>query len=303
MKRQAFITPLQHLLLLATDHQHSTLSTSNGLPPKTIAPLVYSSLIQSGLDQIAFSSAAKLPTDLPPHVTNRIVRRNTDTYTDVAQFSSQLLKSAALERDPCKQPASLIYLWAFLSDVLHALRLRTPIVTFSGIPDISELMPHLDPEVSLPIANLIASIEVASFDVATPTNAISVKKLVLLEEVLSDVAFESYVGKQKELEQSELSISQVEQLIGIESRDLVTRHNRILRIERFGASTLPVTGKFIDTILGGIPGKIGAELARAGEDFLRERQRLVIYRYPDLLGQVFAANFRAQIEEARSRHK
>lgn len=303
MKRQAFITPLQHFWLLVADHEHQAFSTSQGLTPKAITPLVYSSLIQSGVDQIAFSSGAQLPTDLPSHVKNRIVRRNIDAYFDVAQFSSQLLKNAALEQDPSKQPGSLTYLWAFLSDVLHALRQRSPIVTFSGIPDISELMPHLNPEVALPIANLISSIEVANFDVATPTSAISVKKLALLEEVLSDAAFSSYVSKQEQLERSELSIAQVEQLIGIESRSVVARHNRILRVERFGASTLAVTAKFIDTILGGIPGKIGAELARSGETFLRERQRIVIYRYPELLGKIYAANLQAQTSQVRPRIK
>lgn len=293
MPRQAFITPLQHLWLLASNEGRSQFLAERGHMAQDSTPLVYSSMIQSGVDQLAFTSGASLPANLAPHLSKRIVRRDTPSYFEVVDFVSQVLRDTALERDEDQQPIALIHLWAFLIDVFHGLHLRSPIITFMEIPKAADFIPLLQPEAAIPIANLVSSIQVATLDVATPASSIPVRDAALLEEVLNDVAFCSYMEKHTALEATDASLSDARQLIASASRSIVERHSRILRLERFSTSTLQISAKLIDTVLGGIPGKIGAQLVASAEKVLHERKRIVLYRYGDLIAQVREAQLGA----------
>src|ERR1700690_271196 len=286
MPRQAFISPLQHFLLLASNSAINEFLIDQGLASRDLTPFVYTSLIQSGVDQLAFTNGANLPADLAPYLNRRIVRHETPSYFEVNRFVSELLRTSAIE-ERGKSPPEMTYLWAFLTVFLHALQFRRPMVTFMKPFEAAGFIPYLQPEVAAPIANLITSLKPLTLDVAAPVTCISVKEAALLEEILNDVAFKPYKQQHAVLECCDASVSSTSTRIAKESKKVIQRH-RILRLERLGTWTLDLSAKFIDTVLGGIPGKLGTELVTHADKFLHERQRIVFYQYTDLFPRIAA---------------
>jgi len=286
--RTALISPLQVFTLLIKNQVQNEQLFKVGSEAYELQPLVYSSLIQAGLEKLVFSSGTQLPPDIPSHVTSRIQREDTQSYEKCIGLASSILADGKNELEGHTPKNELPYLWGFIGEVLYALRTRRPIVTFFDIPDASSFQPFLPPEISIPITNLLGQLAETTVGTGTPAMVASVHDVALCEEILADELYRSYAAKHSALEQMDDQLDLLGKAIESDVQEMTSRH-RQLRIERVGISTLKLSSKFIDKVLLGIPGKLGDELAAAATDYLEDRQRLVIYKFMDVPRKIFAA--------------
>jgi hypothetical protein len=286
--RTALISPLQVLLLSIKNEVHNEQLTRLSAETYELQPLVYSSLIQAGLEKLVFSSGTLLPPDVPLHVTSRIQREDMASYQDCIGLASSIFAAGETELEVQAPKNKLPYLWGFIGEVLYALRTRRPIVTFFDIPDALSSQPFLPPELSIPITNLLGNLTETTVCTGTPAVVASVHDIALCEEILCDEIYRSYAAKHSALERTEGRLDQLGKAIEYDVLAMTSRH-RQLRLEKVGISTLKLSSKFIDKVLLGLPGKLGEELAAAATEYLEERQRIVIYKFMDVPHKIFSA--------------
>jgi hypothetical protein len=286
--RTALISPLQVFLLLIKNEVHNEQLTHLGAETYELQPLVYSSLIQAGLEKLVFSSGTQLPPDVPLHVTSRIQREDMSSYQNCINLASSIFAAEKTDLDGQVPKNNLPFLWGFIGEVLYALRTRRPIVTFFDIPEASSAQPFLPPELSIPITNLLRHLTETTVSTGTPAVAASVHDIALCEEILGDEIYRSYAAKHSALERTEDRLDLLGKAIETDVLAMTSRH-RQLRIEKVGISTLKLSSKFIDKVLLGLPGKLGEELAAAATEYLEDRQRIVIYKFMDIPHKIFSA--------------
>ena len=286
--RTALISPLQVFTLAITNHTHNEYLSNSGVESYELQPLVYSSLIQAGLEKLVFSSGTKMSGNFPAHVLSRIQFEETLDYQSCIVLASRILAEGERQNMDSDSDNELPFLWGFIGELLFALRTRRPIVTFFDIPTDQSINPFLPPELSIPISNLLGQLNETTVGTGSPAMVASVHDVALCEEILSDQLYRSYMSKHASLEEADVKLDVVAKAIEIDVKSMASRH-RQLRIEKVGISTLNLSSKFIDSVLFGIPGKLGNELASAATAYLEDRQRIVIYKFMDIPQKVFAA--------------
>lgn len=286
--RAALISPLQVFTLAIQNHTYNEQLSNAGAGSYELQPLVYSSLIQAGLEKLVFSPDTKMSENLPAHVASRIQMEDTLDYQSCIGLASAILtEESKLAKDsPTKNDLPL--LWGFIGELLFALRTRRPIVTFFDIPNEQNIAPFLPPELSIPISNLLGQLKETKVGTGAPAMVASVDDVALCEEILSDQFYRSYMAKHAALEGTDDRLDVLAKAIQTDVQSMALRH-RQLRVEKVGISTLKLSSKLIDKVLLGIPGKLGNELAAAAAEYLEERQRIVIYKFMDIPRKVFAA--------------
>ena len=289
--RTALISPLQ-VFTLAIKNQVQNEQLSNiGANTYELQPLVYSSLIQAGLEKLVFASGTQLSPDLPSHVMSRIQKEDTRNYNSCIGLASSIFANDKKESEDQDIKNNLPYMWGFIGEILYALRTRRPIVTFFDIPDPISVQPFLPPELSIPITNLLGHLTETKVGTGTPAMVASVHDAALCEEILADEIYRSYAAKHSALEWADDRLDLLRKAIESDALAMTRRH-RQLQIEKIGISTLKLSSKFIDKVLLGLPGKLGEELAIAATDYLENRQRLVIYKFMDVPRKIFSARMK-----------
>lgn len=288
MMRNALISPLQVFTLALTNEWQNEELSGHGAESYELQPLVYSSLIQAGLEKLIFASGTKISDDILPHVASRIQREDSLTYESCINLASSILSEGKKGSEDSAVTNDLPFLWGFVGEVLYALRTRRPIVTFFKLPNPQYIQPFLPPELSIPITHLLEQFSETTVGTGTPAIVASVNEVALCEEIHADEHYRSYMEKHGALEGTDDRLDVLGRAIESDVRAMASRH-RQLRIEKIGISTLKLSSKLIDKVLLGIPGKLGNELATAAADYLEDRQRLVIYKFVDMPRKIFAA--------------
>lgn len=286
--RSALISPLQAFTLAVQNHTQNEVMSSMGLESYELQPLVYSSLIQAGLDKLVFSSGTKLSANIPTHVASRIQTEDNLNYESCLDLASSILSDANRHNSGSSSSDRLPLLWGFVGDLLFALRTRRPIISFFDVPMHQHIAASLPPELSIPISNLLSQMVETKLNTGTPVVGASVLDVALCEEILKDEFYKVYAAKHAAIERTTDELDMLVTAIETDVRAMASRHRR-LRIEKVGISTLNVSSKFIDKVLLGIPGKLGNELAAAAAGYLEDRQRVVVYKFSDIPSKVFAA--------------
>lgn len=286
--RTALISPLQVFTLAIQNHTHNQQLSNAGAESYELQPLVYSSLIQAGLEKLVFSSATKMSEGLPAHVASRIQVEDTLDYQSCIGLASTILTKESKQAEDSARKNDLPLLWGFVGELLFALRTRRPIVTFFDIPTEKNITPFLPPELSIPLSNLLGKLNEATVGTGAPAMVTSVHDVALCEEILADEFYRSYVEKHAALEGTDDRLDVLAKAIEADVQSMASRH-RQLRVEKVGISTLKLSSKLIDKVLLGIPGKLGNELAAAAAEYLEDRQRIVIYKLMDIPRKVFVA--------------
>jgi hypothetical protein len=286
--RTALISPLQVFTLAIQNHTHNEHLSNAGAESYELQPLVYSSLIQAGLEKLVFSSDTKMSEDFPAHVASRIQVEDALDYQSCIGLASTILTEESKQAEDSARKNDLPLLWGFIGELLFSLRTRRPIVTFFDIPTEQNTTPFLPPQLSIPISNLLGQLNETSVGTGTPAMVASVHDVALCEEILADEFYRSYMAKHAALEGTDDRLDVLAKAIEADVQSMASRH-RQLRFEKVGISTLKLSSKLIDKVLLGIPGKLGNELAAAAAEYLEDRQRIVIYKFMDIPRKVFAA--------------
>jgi hypothetical protein len=286
--RTALISPLQVFTLAIKNDAHNEYLSNAGAESYELQPLVYSSLIQAGLEKLIFSSNTKMSGNFPAHVLSRIQIEDALDYQSCIGLASKILDKGGAKNKNSEVRNELPYLWGFIGELLFALRTRRPIVTFFNMPNDQMIKPFLPPELSIPISDLLGQLTETTIGTGSPAMVASVHDVALCEEILADQLYSSYMLKHAALEEADVKLDVLAKAIEIDVKSMASRH-RQLRIEKVGISTLNLSSKLIDTVLLGIPGKLGNELASAATTYLENRQRIVIYKFMGIPQKVFAA--------------
>lgn len=294
--RTALISPLQVFTLAITNRVQNERLSNIGAQAYELQPLVYSSLIQAGLENLVFSSGTQLPPDVPSHVTSRIQREDAKIYQACLSLALSMFASSNKDSEGHGPNNDLPYVWGFIGELLYALRTRRPLVTFFNMPDAHSFQAFLPPELSVPITNLLGQLKETTVGTGTPAIVGSIHDAALCEEILADELYRSYVEKHTALERTDSQLHILGKAIESDVKAMAIRHQQ-LRIERVGISTLKLSSKFIDKVLLGLPGKLGEEFAAAATDYLEDRQRLVIYKFMDVPRKIFSARMRYVMSE------
>lgn len=291
MARSAFISPLQLFSLAVNNQAHNDALAEVGGEEFELVPIVCSSLIQSGLDQLLLPEKATIKLTTNPSIEKRIKKIEVPSFEKTSLLVSELLRENRL---PNATHESTIWLWAFLVEFLYALQLRQPMVSFFKPPAPESFLPFLKTEIAIPIQNLLKSFNPVDLDVATQSLSISLRDATVFENIVCDNLYDRYVIAHSGLDDSSRKIQTAQADIASASKNIAKRHNAI-RIESATIGMLTFSSKFIDTVLGGIPGKLGQELVVRADEYLQDRQRLVIYQYDDLVSKITATNYLSKL--------
>lgn len=263
MRRAAFISPMQSLILAVRAEKFPS-----------IGPQVYASLIQSGIDRLEFLNEPfnGEPLLLPR---NRFsVVKNRAYGQSVAAALAVTGGAIAVDDPKCRAVSS--WTWAFMTDLLYAIRTRKPLITFGKIPDTQEVRDCLSPAIGPLVEAVLRQIQPTSLEVATPSHHVPVRGVAVFEEIISDPAFARYMAIHGELADASLPRREARKQIGRQSKRLIQRH-KMLKLETLAARTLNVSARFIDKVLGLIPGLAGQQFVEGAAGLLDDRQRIVIY--------------------------
>lgn len=286
MKRSAFISPLQMFALSVIDYGFNYAFEKTGAEKLDIRPVVLSTLIQSGLDHLLISKNTQL-SGMLPSIRKRIKKISNPTSNDVIPHLRQFFPT----RDVAEANGTSLFLWAFMVETLNALRLRKPVILFVPTDAFETEAERMDPRIGAPIASFVKSFESVDLKVAAPTFAVSTRNAAIFESIVCDSVYDRYLTSHSGLEDSSKSLASSASDVALMSRAVRARH-RMIRIESVSATALTITAKLIDTVLGGLPGKIGEELAKEAEAYLQNRQRLIVYKCSTHMIQIYLARLR-----------
>jgi len=177
-----------------------------------------------------------------------------------------------------------VTLWGTLAEILYALRTHQPIILFSKLPDPFSIESGLPLEIALPLGTLFRSFREIPTLTPTPSLEIDRESVTIFEEIFSSCRYYSYVQSHEVLADAKVTGSAAKTVIRKASDRLIS-HYRLLNIKRCFVSVLPLSARLVDTIFQ-IPGKLGETFGGLAQQWLLDKQRIVIYRYDHVVSDL-----------------
>lgn len=277
-KRSAIITPFQMLALETHDKILNLPEIRGHLPTLNSQHLVYSSLIQAGLDEIVVQSGFKEHMPASDLILKRVNSSNLtywkNSFTLVESALSGLVDENTKDKDIMNAITSLKF---FLTDLLAALGDQNSVIMVIPFPKIEVLDAHLPPELFTPIKNLFSCFQHVKSTVATPRIDVLRDDIGRFQEVFSSTSFEYYVSQQSKLDNSDTEIQVASQAISSAAKKLCSKYKRSLVTEKIASILLPISSQTVDTVLGQLPGELAEQTCSAAENWITRKKRLSIY--------------------------
>jgi hypothetical protein len=139
---------------------------------------------------------------------------------------------------------------------------------------ISRVLPA---EIALPLRVLFRSFHKISTVTPIPSLEVNRGSVAIFEEILRSRSYGSYVQAHKVFADAGVTASDTKGIIRKASDFLVSRY-RLLNIKRSFVSVLPISARLVDTVFQ-IPGKLGESLGDLAQQWLLDKQRIVVYHY------------------------
>jgi hypothetical protein len=256
-------------------------------PELQLSELVYSTVIQSGLDAIHLVAS---PTSVPdsPLLTGRITSELGGDWAKClgvveAFFQNQIPNFNAGDAAPLE---------IFLTDVLFALEKGHPLLTASRIPRLDDQScGSLPPSILIPCATLLAAVRSIDPMAAIPASVLSREDAARFEELLASRLFAAAVSSHRQLDDSTIAAESAQRAIASAARELCDRNKR-LRQGKVGASLISFSARFVDRIFGQFTGGLGEHIATAAESWVASKQRLVVYELRPMVDSIMLARAR-----------
>ncbi len=259
---------------------------------------LYATIIQAGVDRLDLQG---LGTD---NVRGPLAKRLVDTTLGKAWAEYFLIVNEAfgLLGDSEQLVGKDDMLRGFLADLLFALHNRHSLVMLSGLPNVSELQSELPVELFIPVRNLFSAITTTDDELPGVRYDVSPKAVVQYEEILASSLYIDYKAASKGLESSTHPQQQALQDVRTTAARLAKRNAALLTPTKSRVSILQFTAKIVDTILGGLPGKLAGIAADLGSKAMAQEYRFTIYDFSGNIRDIYRIH-RASHDSAESTQK
>lgn len=260
---------------------------SNEVPPLVRASrtirLVYSSMVQAGIDQIRVSVGGLLTRELPAYLSRR-VRLVSSPEWGVVQEQVQAAFRIAIgpDYDWRADPHKIRLLEIYVIELLHAWRTATSLIWVTPFPNMEWYRVRLPPELYVPIRNLLATARPLEPTVAAPASVIKRADLGLLEEILVGNAYASYTRSHDALADPSVSPARALASVSRASGVLVRAHRQLLRHHKTSALVLDASANAVEA-MGKVPGALAGLIATLLGEWAQSRTRVVIYDFEEIL--------------------
>lgn len=154
----------------------------------------------------------------------------------------------------------------------------------------AEAEAQLPSELSVPLSNLLASINDVQASSPIPQKALPAEAMQRFNDIMAGDVFSKYVAAQFSLEDSEAPIATTLPAVVSSGRLVFSRNPQLLQLRKISLGILQLTPKVVDAIFGKLPGALADVAAKLGVSLLEARRRVIIYDFQPVVQDVVRSN-------------
>jgi hypothetical protein len=270
------------------------------LPEINTLDLVYSTMLQAGIDQIELPSDEEEHESVSPFLKRHLVFRSgkewIQAFCVVKEFFDYHLPSFSIERtaeEDNEDQDDVFTLYSFLIRLLTALSTGQNLINMGDFPDANRLTGKLPPEVLLLIKGLLDTFEATSPNSICPRMTVDRDNVALFQDLLVSQRYTQYKSAHSALEDPAIPTNISAEIVSQATKSLCAHTRKWTKGRKMLVSVLPFSAQIVDMIFGALPGKLAAQFARVTQDWLTRNQRLVIYQMSGVTDQILIARIDA----------
>jgi hypothetical protein len=179
-------------------------------------------------------------------------------------------------------PLDINDLEVFIVELLYSLKTRSDAVWLSHLPNIDRYRSHVSPDVLIPIAILLSSMNRLVPTALAPQVAMSRSDILLFDEVLESMPFRAYANAHAQLNDPSTKLTRASSAITTAANAVHVVTKTLLKRRRVVAHVITATAKLVD-VIGSAQGVIATLVANLLNEHFEARNRMVIYHLDELL--------------------
>jgi len=276
MKNRGYLSSGQHAYLAGMAAASGViLQESNLVPPKiALDRMFFLSAFQAGVDHFVAPLTADVRNEL-----EFLKKRSSDPPAadwEVAAGISRVCQAFVRTEKNGLAARSFAML---LSDLVCAMRNDAALLSLVPIPSAAAIQEVFEPELALPLTQLMAMLEPHSESLPAPTVSIEREHVTRFKEILDSRAFTRYSENHALLQQASSEVGKTLADVRRVGTALVQDSKRLLTTRPAVLHTLGLVPKLVDSVFGKLPGALAQLAGDAAERHIKERKRLVVYRF------------------------
>jgi len=256
--------------------------------PIELSPLVLSTLLQAGLDRVEVLTDTLLKDVQDPWLRERIEVDHSADWVRAFMIVNELF---APYRDRVSEEANrgLGDLESFLIDFIYAVHRRRDMIVAMRFPSVEQLKGVLPARILTPIRHLLSSCSVTKSNLVLPRVSIALRDAAVFQGIMLSSEFSSYCTAHSNFGTSTESVEVAKASIEDAASVLRNQNARVLFKRRTPLTLLDFSAKFIDVVVGGLPGKLANMLSDGAVHWVQNERRLVIYQLNQALSEMMQA--------------
>lgn len=279
-KRRAIVSPFLLVRLEALDEIINLPLIRQQLPELNTRNLLYSSMIQAGVDELQFVHPLEKDKPSSKFLLDRVMVRGgsewAQAFTLLLDVFGSYLPDNYLNQ---RQYRDVVGLQNFLVDLLVSLRCGENLIRLSPMPDLKEVQNKLPAELLLPLEGLFSTFVDINADSILPRVEIDRDNIGLFQQIIASDLYKQYEAEHGGLDTTDKAVEHAFPRIRDASHRLLEGSPRLLRLGKTVASILPISEQVIEAIFGKLPGALASSSSKFLEKWLAQRRRLVIYQH------------------------
>lgn len=277
--RRVAITPYDLGFIAGAEHFLKVPLRKLGIDDLDANAVMFTSLLQTGADQIRVPKFFVDTSQLNPVVRSKVFASNDRGWFEQYSIVERALK---MDRNP-RQPGVI---WFFAS-LLNAVANRSAMFWPDDmLTEKSEILGPTD--VVMPMKNILRTIVVEPMNLPITAHGCSDIPVKVLKEVLSSREFSKYRDNQIALNVGERRLSTSIRAVQISAKRLVERYSSWLRLQEIALSVIPVG---LDVVSGGVGRLTEAILKLTGNTVVRKfgrQDRVSILNFSPVLDSLLS---------------
>lgn len=253
--------------------------------------IFYATAFQAGVDEFIVPGQK----DKPYPKSEFLAARTRHIARDRAEEHRKLVSTAFSAHLPIgwessEEFSAVFQLEGFLVELLDAMSVGACVLSPWGIPDMAAVEVQLPSELSVPLSNLLESINDVQTPSPIPQKALPTEAVQRFNDIMAGDVFSKYVAAQFSLEDSEVPIATTLPAVVSSGRLVFSRNPQLLQLRKISLGILQLTPKVVDAIFGKLPGALADVAAKLGASLLEARRRVIIYDFRSSVRDVVRSN-------------
>jgi len=201
-------------------------------------------------------------------------------FTELENYFSKFLPAEWQRKIEYNQ---VICIMCFLDDLFRAMETNSSLLLPGQLPDIEKATPLLPDELLIPISNLLSSITPHRTNSITPQKVVHTDDVHRLNEIIESDLFTAHSEAQSLLDNSEVPVQKGLATAFKTTKKMYSKFPTVFSMKENYLGILEFGPKLIDTVFGGLPGRISEIGSKLVQNHIESKRRIVIYDFEDTL--------------------